>query len=336
MNEIFYRMGISTAGPVVPHSLLGVAHSYSQQAYFTLGGFMSNQEPEPQFEFQGTFCTAEIFYMVEDSVITRNEAWLLLTIDSLCNRKTGEDCFASNEWLANRCGITARNVQKALVNLKELGLVEQTKFDGRKRWMKTHIRTYSRDVVADIPNMSATTSIKGSKDPKKIKRTQGVAATRTPPGGLLGDSLGLVDEEGTPKTHQPSLPIQWSKEFKEGLRACRPSALIGNNWSDNKQAEHFRLLMEKDEVLPSRIDVVLQWFIDHNMGKGGQDGLPSHCKSPALFRKCFSWISDKYDEQLKSTTSPIPKNELLRFEEHLATEKMEELAEYIEDELELD
>lgn len=51
----------------------------------------------------------------------------------------GDGCFASNEYLANFCQCTQRNVQGIINKLKSLGLVEQVKFDGRTRWLKCKI-----------------------------------------------------------------------------------------------------------------------------------------------------------------------------------------------------
>lgn len=287
---------------------------------------------DPQFQFQGTFCTAEIFYMVEDSVISRNEAWLLLTIDGLCNRKTGEDCYASNEHLANRCGINVRNLQKAIAHLKELGLLEETKFDGHRRWLRTHIRNYRRDVENDTSGMSKTTSIKGSKDPKKNKRNPSGSASRNALGVSRG-SLGLIDDEGIPQD-EISLPVLWSKEYKEGLRACWPSALASNDWKVSNQAKEFAVLLKHEKAI--RIDSVLQWFIDHNMGKGGQDGLPSRCRSPASFRKCWDWICEKFDAQTSKDQKAKGLTDSQRAEyQSLSREKTKELAERVQEALQL-
>lgn len=74
----------------------------------------------------------------------------------------GDGCYASNEYLASFCQCTQRNVQGIINKLKDMGLVEQVKFDGRTRWLKCKIgvicgeKVHSRgekNFVSDMNNV---------------------------------------------------------------------------------------------------------------------------------------------------------------------------------------
>ena len=65
---------------------------------------------------------------------------LLTDVISILSRKSGW-CFASREYLASLLGISTRTLQRMLVHLKELELIEQHPNDIRRlrpteRWMK--------------------------------------------------------------------------------------------------------------------------------------------------------------------------------------------------------
>jgi len=60
---------------------------------------------------------------------------IFLEIDSFTEQ--GKDCYVSNEHLAKFAGIAERNVRRALAKLEEIGWIEKTRFDGRKRYMRS-------------------------------------------------------------------------------------------------------------------------------------------------------------------------------------------------------
>lgn len=68
-------------------------------------------------QFTGFFITKEIINCKELNV---HEKWLLAEIDSFC--KNGE-CFASNQHFADSMGVSTRQVQRYLSNLKDKGFI---------------------------------------------------------------------------------------------------------------------------------------------------------------------------------------------------------------------
>jgi len=96
---------------------------------------MSENTQEPKREFRGVWIPVEICQLVVEGEITAHQAFLAATIDSLVSEDRG--CYASNEYLAQCTGSTAKAVSNAISHLKKKGLVWQTGFDGRTRYLET-------------------------------------------------------------------------------------------------------------------------------------------------------------------------------------------------------
>lgn len=96
-----------------------------------------NENRTSQRSFQGVWIPKEIYL---DERLGALEKILLVEIASLDN---GDGCFASNEYFAEFCQCSDKQVRNMIAKLKELGLVEQVKFDGRKRWLKTRMEKTS-------------------------------------------------------------------------------------------------------------------------------------------------------------------------------------------------
>ena len=78
--------------------------------------------------FKGIWIPANL-YLRED--LNWAEKILLLEIDSL--NKDDKGCFASNEYLGGFVGKSSETVSKTIAKLKELNLIKEIGFDGRKR-----------------------------------------------------------------------------------------------------------------------------------------------------------------------------------------------------------
>ena len=68
-----------------------------------------------------------------------NEKILLMEISSYTNRE--KDCYMSNEYVAKLLNITERSAGQILSSLMRKGFVEKTRFDGRKRYVRSLIDT---------------------------------------------------------------------------------------------------------------------------------------------------------------------------------------------------
>ncbi len=96
---------------------------------------MENETQEKnEYQFKGNFIKAEIFELVETHKISIKEAWCLLIIDNLIHVYK-QDTFISNKTLAMKLQINESMTKKILSKLKGMGILVQTRFDGRKRYM---------------------------------------------------------------------------------------------------------------------------------------------------------------------------------------------------------
>lgn len=95
-----------------------------------------NTEPTPKREFTGVWIPAIIW---EHADLNCTEKCLLAEIHALCEEDGA--CGATNEWLGNQVGgLSAVRVSTIISKSKDLGLIEQTSFDGRNRILKTLFR----------------------------------------------------------------------------------------------------------------------------------------------------------------------------------------------------
>ena len=80
--------------------------------------------------FKGVFIPAEIWLNTE---LTASEKMLFAEIDSLDNE---EGCYATNEYLADFCGVSIPTITRGIAKLKSLGYIEQVSFTGRTRVLR--------------------------------------------------------------------------------------------------------------------------------------------------------------------------------------------------------
>lgn len=92
--------------------------------------------PRRFVKFTGVWIPAIIW---EHADLNCTEKCLLAEIHALCEEDGA--CAATNEWLGNQVGgLSAVRVSTIISKLKDLGLIEQTSFDGRNRILKTLFR----------------------------------------------------------------------------------------------------------------------------------------------------------------------------------------------------
>ncbi len=83
-------------------------------------------------EFKGYWLPVEV---AQDPRLNWTDRLVFMEIDSFTSRQ--KDCFFSNEYLAEFVGCTRRTAIRAIVKLRQLGYIEQVRFDGRKRYLRT-------------------------------------------------------------------------------------------------------------------------------------------------------------------------------------------------------
>lgn len=206
-----------------------------------------------QYQFRGNFVKAEIFYLVECKVITIKEAWCLLIIDNLCHVYK-RDAFISNEALAEKLQVKKIQTSRILSKLKKLGLIWQTAFDGRKRYMRV-LWENARDILAnteaeqqvrvignDNPELSKTTTIIREKN----KNLNIIVA------GKPGDSQKVVKNDFFTKC---------ARHLAKTIEQVRK---INKRTDQTKWANDFKALFKDligtDKEKRARIKTVLEWY----------------------------------------------------------------------------
>ena len=99
--------------------------------------FDSTPGPEEYHEnkFTGWFIPREIVELFENGTLSAKEVLLLAKIDGLSHTEKG--CFASNEYLGKCINMSTNTARRCIRKLRDMGLVVDVDFDGRKRYLKT-------------------------------------------------------------------------------------------------------------------------------------------------------------------------------------------------------
>ena len=115
------------------------------------------RETKNERSFQGVWIPKEIYL---DERLGALDKILLAEIASL---DTGDGCYASNEYLAEFCQCGLRQITTIISKLKSLGLVEQVRTDGRRRWLKCTLAKTARQ-----------TSKNCEAEPQKVRGSENV------------------------------------------------------------------------------------------------------------------------------------------------------------------
>jgi len=220
--------------------------------------------------FRGCWMRPEIFELIEAQTITCKEAILLMVIDSLVNI-SGKDCYASNGYLGKYIGVEDRQVQRMIAKLKELELVQQTGFTGRRRLLATtwsRIQTrhgcLCRHVTHDVP-ININKDINNNPEPEAPGRKN-------------------------PKSHP-----RWKKFATHLNEAISEVRKVSHSSSLGQWALSFHKLHTRDGVEIPRIRKVLKWYCAHirkgDVIRSNDDFVPVAYSGNA-FRQKFIRIED--------------------------------------------
>lgn len=117
---------------------------------------------EQERKFEGIWIPREIWLDEDLDII---EKCLLVEVNSLS--KDDNICYASNEYFANFFHCSERKISSSIGKLIDLGLVEQTGFDGRKRYLQTRVANFARLDSKNCEHNNITNNI---DDKENIKR----------------------------------------------------------------------------------------------------------------------------------------------------------------------
>lgn len=248
-----------------------------------------------EFQFRGVWIPAEVMEGVASGSIKAPDVVLLSLIDALVAPDVG--CYASNEWLAKRTGVHVRKVQERLAKLKNLGLVRQVGFDGKRRYLET---AWSR-AGTPAPTLGPPVEVPKAAPLRCRKRHGALKAVernaRSGPTAPDHASFGMVATSNGKATEADLAVATRILEIAQGhlgtshilLKRARPTA-----WAD-----HIRLLREQDGVAEHRIDRVLGWYATHV----GEEFVPEAYAGES-FRKKFFAIERQMERDVVATTEP--------------------------------
>ena len=118
-------------------------------------------------KMRGIWIPVEIWQMFLEKDIGSTELHLLATIDSLVTPEKG--CFASNKYLGDLLNVRPDYIARLISKLKAKGLLNQIKFDGRRRYLETvwsRVEGLDRNTKADLDRCPTPLSPTG-KDKQK-------------------------------------------------------------------------------------------------------------------------------------------------------------------------
>jgi DNA-binding transcriptional ArsR family regulator len=99
--------------------------------------------------FTGVWIPKDIYLNTEAKWITKV---LFLEIHSFT--ANGKPCFFSNNYISNFLGVSDRQVSRLISDLKKLGWITETHFDGRKRYLKSNLEINFQTGEAALTKLS--------------------------------------------------------------------------------------------------------------------------------------------------------------------------------------
>ena len=251
-------------------------------------------------QFRGCWIPSEVIKLFEKGSINSSEVMLLITIDSLVSEDKG--CFASNEYLGKKVGMSAGHVKDTIKHLVDLGLVLKTLIDNNQRHLETSWSRIKVEVVKDdrlksslmnggggriFPQGGADfsagegrkncpQSTQGSKQEEKGMSSPSTNGHSNGHGGFK-----LPGEEPKAKTHWFEMAELLCRHLLEKRQLMREPNL-------EKWAESFRLFIVNGLIEKARFDTVLKWYVKHI----GEEFIP-RARSADTFCEKFIQIEDQ-------------------------------------------
>jgi hypothetical protein len=242
----------------------------------------ARDERQDEHQFRYVIIPGSIFELVADGVISRAQAWLLGLIDSLVKTR-GEGCWASNAWLAKRCAVSIRQLQRDLLSLRELGLIVDSKKPKmvRDEPVRTLETTWSRAAEIKLPprhkrhppmtEMSPPSDINVIQvDTDREGKTERDRRLSSPPPKV---NLSSIKIDGWAKATAAKLRRLVTKEMNQ------ISPYKASDWE--KEFVRLRASLDGNEHV---IDETLDWFSQNWRGlKGRFFSAKSFCKNFTMF-----------------------------------------------------
>ena len=267
-------------------------------------------------QFRGCWCPTELFEAVEKGDISKADAWLALTIDSYV-QFSGKDCFASSKFLAKKTSVHKDQIRVMLHRLKKAGIIIQTGFDGRRRFLRT---IWSRfcDPAAFLGCGNSTHSYQSHQP--ACGESPHPACGQSPHSqhnihSLLNNTLSgpqsRSQTESTSNTShsQKNEHPRWLSYAKKLHSAIATVHKVNYTSKLHSWSHSFKLLHTKDGIAIPRIKSILMWYCKEFPN---QDTYLPIANSGASFREKFLRIEaqmkrmQKEDEPIIGYESDFP------------------------------
>lgn len=232
-------------------------------------------QTEKERDFTGVWIPREI-YLRKD--LSWSEKILLIEIDSFS--KNEEGCFASNEYFAQFLGIHAVNISKMISKLKDLRLIEQVKYDGRRRFLKSCPQNFYINTKSDL---AKTLSLSKQKDKVCISKNAKSLYIRN-----INTSLPIKNTQSASPSARDLCVFLLQKIKEINPRFKQPDL---ESW----ESEVEKMLYE-DGRTPKEIREVIEWAFNHEDAFWKTTFL-----SPSSVRKLF----DKAVMRMKTSNKNI-------------------------------
>jgi hypothetical protein len=181
-------------------------------------------------DFKGIWIPKELWL---DKRLSLLEKALLAEIDSL----DGPDhCYADNLYFQNMFNVKERTISETISRLKKLGLLEQVSFDGRRRQIKSNLRTVyakfygsasQQNVVSNqnftglppqiLPCQPIEEPIERERIDEIIKDKEEESTVSADASTLTSEFISLLQKVHGKEAVNPNIQ-SWKKEFDRLLR----------------------------------------------------------------------------------------------------------------------
>jgi hypothetical protein len=239
-------------------------------------------------KFKGVWIPAEIWNLMVSGDLSVREVQLLSIIRNLEESKNG--CFASNEYFAKVLAVSQVYISRMIKNLKQRGFIEQVKFDGRRR----HIRTLSV-----VPDMNRTSHVNNQPvlNNQFNSELNSSATLSSPTGKINKKAYAATPSFGFDFCEIPDevYPFDYEccQRLLEYLPAKKRKRSVPKSWPNQ-----IRLMRESDQIEEDQITMALDWY-----AKNHTDQWTPKCHTAKSFRDKFHRLLDAID-RTKSDSKP--------------------------------
>jgi hypothetical protein len=250
-------------------------------------------------DFKGIWIPREIWLRKDISALEKS---LWAEINSLFDPENG-GCYASNEYLADFCGVQDRRLREMISKLKSKGLVEQVSFNGRVRVIKAIVpnedfgmRQLDRQKSASQTGRKVPVSVAEKCHPHIYRDTSiDTSIDNTPPTpsrGLAATAASSATADGV-GAGKGSKTKPKKAEISEKAKSLLPKflSIIAEVHPDYRPPkDKSGMLQEIDKMLQEGIDEdsmfkALSFAIRDNTIRGDWNGWASKvlCANPARY-----------------------------------------------------